>query len=69
MFALGLGSPNIKAIAEGRAAGKSAFEVIDRQTAIKANDKNAKAVKEIQGHIEFKDVEFFYPSRPETKVL
>jgi hypothetical protein len=47
MFALGLGSPNIKAIAEGRAAGKSAFEVIDRQTAIDSNDPKAKRVKDI----------------------
>jgi len=69
MFALGLGSPNIKAISEGKAAGKSAFEVIDRQTAIDANDRRASKLKQIDGVIEFKNVDFYYPSRPDVKVL
>jgi hypothetical protein len=30
MFSLGVATPNIKAIAEGRAAGKMAFDIIDR---------------------------------------
>jgi len=44
MFALGMSSPNIKAIAEGKAAGKSAFEVIDRQPEIDIYDKKAMKV-------------------------
>jgi len=34
MFSLGLGAPNIKALAEGRAAGKQAFDIIDRVSKI-----------------------------------
>jgi len=44
MFALGASSPSIKAIAEGKAAGKSAFEVIDRQPDIDIYDPKAKNV-------------------------
>ena len=31
VFALGMSTPNIKAITEGLVAGKSAYEIIDRE--------------------------------------
>lgn len=31
MFALGLATPNFKAITEGKIAGKLAYEIIDRK--------------------------------------
>jgi hypothetical protein len=31
MFSLGVAIPNIKAVAEGRVAGKLAFDIIDRK--------------------------------------
>ena len=31
MFSLGMAHPNIKAVAEGRVAGKIAFDIIDRK--------------------------------------
>jgi hypothetical protein len=34
MFSVGLASPNIKAVTEGRVAGKMAFDIIDRKPAI-----------------------------------
>lgn len=34
MFSLGLAGPNIKAVAEGKAAGKVAFDIIDRVPSI-----------------------------------
>ena len=33
-FSIGMATPNIKSVAEGRAAGKMAFEIIDRKPAI-----------------------------------
>jgi hypothetical protein len=30
MFSLGMATPNIKAVVEGRAAGKMAYDIIDR---------------------------------------
>lgn len=34
MFSLGMAAPNLKAVAEGRVAGKMAFDIIDRKPAI-----------------------------------
>jgi hypothetical protein len=34
MFSLGIATPNIQAVAEGKAAGKLAFDIIDRKPAI-----------------------------------
>ena len=34
MFSLGMGAPNMKAISEGRVAGKATFDVIDRKPKI-----------------------------------
>ena len=41
-FSLGMASPNIKAVSEGKSAGKMAFDIIDRDPNIKLNDQNAK---------------------------
>lgn len=35
MFSVGMATPNLKAVAEGKVAGKMAFDVIDREPAIK----------------------------------
>ena len=34
MFSVGMATPNLKAVAEGRVAGKMAFDIIDRQPSI-----------------------------------
>lgn len=38
VFSLGIAAPNFKAIAEGRVAGKLAFDVIERQPLIILDD-------------------------------
>lgn len=69
MFSVGMATPNLKAVAEGRVAGKMAFDVIDREPAIKQDDPNAKKLGDVKGEIEFKNVSFYYPSRPDNKIL
>jgi ATP-binding cassette subfamily B (MDR/TAP) protein 1 len=64
MFSVGLAAPNIKAVTEGRVAAKLAFDIIDRKPAID-QDAPGKTTKELKGDIEFKNVSFYYPSRPE----
>jgi ABC-type bacteriocin/lantibiotic exporter with double-glycine peptidase domain len=64
MFALGMATPNIKAVSEGQAAGKMAFDIIDRKPKIDQDDKEAEII-DLKGSIEFKNVTFVYPSRPE----
>lgn len=68
MFSVGLAAPNIKAVAEGRVAGKFTFDIIDRVPQID-QDKPGKDVDSLKGEISFKNVNFFYPSRPDHQVL
>jgi ABC-type multidrug transport system fused ATPase/permease subunit len=56
-----MASPNIKAVTEGRVAGKMAYEVIERDPKIHIDDNKAKILTDITGKIEFKDVTFSYP--------
>ena len=63
----GLG-PNFQLVAEGKASGKLAFDVIDRVPPIDAEKDEGEHI-DLKGTIEFKDVDFFYPTRPDTQVL
>ncbi len=65
VFSLGMATPNIKAITEGKVAGKIAYDIIDRRPKILLDDINAEPVGHITGKIEFKNVTFRYPTRPE----
>ena len=67
LFSLGIASPNFQAIAEGKAAANSAFSIIDRCPEIKL-DNDAKSI-DIKGKIEFKNIDFYYPSRPDQLIL
>ena len=68
MFSLGMASPNIKAVAEGKAAGKMAYDIMDRIPQIPIDAPNTHKAQ-LSGDIEFKDVSFVYPSRPQQKIL
>lgn len=70
MFSVGMATPNMKAVAEGRVAGKLAFDIIDRRPNIDQDNNVGKGtVDNLKGAIEFKNVDFFYPSRPDHQVL
>lgn len=65
IMSLGMATPNIKAVAEGRVAGKMAYDIIDRVPVIKMQDYKAQPLNNLQGRIELKNVSFTYPSRPD----
>ena len=46
-----------------------AFDVIDRIPAVLPNDPLAKKVDNLHGAIEFRNVNFSYPSRRDQKIL
>ncbi|GAB2216531.1 hypothetical protein Drorol1_Dr00024306 [Drosera rotundifolia] len=52
----------------GEAVG-SVFAILDRRTKIDADDPDGEAVETIRGDIEFRHVDFSYPSRPDVLVF
>lgn len=61
--------PNLTAITEAKVAATRIFEMVDRTPAIDTDDKMGKALSYVRGEIEFREVYFCYPSRPDTLVL
>lgn len=58
----------MNAFVAGRAAAFKMFETISRKPIIDANT-NGKTLEEMQGLIEFKDVYFHYPTRPDENIF
>ncbi|KAJ1255119.1 hypothetical protein BS78_K286200 [Paspalum vaginatum] len=56
-------------LAQGTVAAGRVFEIIDRAPGIDAFDAGGHAPPSVRGRIEFKDVDFAYPSRPDAMVL
>lgn len=61
--------PNLSFISEAIIAVTRIFVMIDRVPLIDSEDEEGKVLKEVRGNIEFRDVNFSYPSRPDTQVL
>ncbi|XVF77627.1 hypothetical protein PTKIN_Ptkin14bG0061400 [Pterospermum kingtungense] len=61
--------PNLTAITEAKVAATRIFEMIDRVPTIDTEDRKGKALSYVRGDIEFKDIYFSYPSRPDALVL
>ncbi|XP_010938828.1 ABC transporter B family member 11 [Elaeis guineensis] len=68
-FSLGQASPCMTAFAAGQAAAYKMFQTINRKTEIDAYDTRGKQPNDIQGDIEFRDVYFSYPARPDEQIF
>ncbi|XP_074483183.1 bile salt export pump isoform X2 [Sebastes fasciatus] len=66
---LGQASPCLEAFAAGRGAATVIFETIDREPEIDCLSEAGYKLDRVKGDIEFHDVTFHYPSRPEVKIL
>ncbi|KAM3861971.1 bile salt export pump [Diretmus argenteus] len=66
---LGQASPCLEAFASGRAAAKTIFDTIDREPEIDCFSEEGHKLDKVKGDIEFHNVTFHYPSRPEVKIL
>lgn len=65
---LGFCSPHLEAFAKARGASKAVMEVLWRRPVIDINAGGTKLASKL-GDIEFKDVHFSYPARPDIKVI
>ncbi|KAJ9562798.1 hypothetical protein OSB04_007958 [Centaurea solstitialis] len=61
--------PNLTAIVESRGAATRISEMIDKNPTIDSEEKKGKALSHVRGKIEFKEIYFSYPSRPNSPVL
>uniref|UniRef100_A0A8C3FL19 Bile salt export pump n=1 Tax=Chrysemys picta bellii TaxID=8478 RepID=A0A8C3FL19_CHRPI len=68
-LSLGQASPCLEAFATGRGAATNIFETIDKKPTIDCMSEEGYKLDKIRGDIEFHNVTFHYPSRPEVKIL
>uniref|UniRef100_A0AAQ4QN81 Bile salt export pump n=1 Tax=Gasterosteus aculeatus aculeatus TaxID=481459 RepID=A0AAQ4QN81_GASAC len=66
---LGQASPCLEAFAAGRGAATIIFETIEREPEIDCLSEAGYKLDRVKGDIEFHNVTFHYPSRPEVKIL
>ncbi|KAL1807300.1 hypothetical protein ACET3Z_030368 [Daucus carota] len=61
--------PNLSFIAEAKAAATRMSGMITRKPEIDSENSRGKILEDVKGNIEFKEVSFSYPSRPDTIIL
>ena len=66
---LGQAAPDITAFIRAKAAAYPIFEMIERDTVSKNSTKTGRKLDKLEGHIQFKDVSFSYPSRPDVVIF
>ena len=67
--ALGAGLSNLKYFSEAISAGESIMEVIKRVPKIDSDSMEGEILEHVLGNVEFKNVDFAYPSRPESIIF
>ncbi|XP_054477289.1 ATP-binding cassette, sub-family B (MDR/TAP), member 4 [Anoplopoma fimbria] len=68
-FSVGQTSPNIQTFASARGAAHKVYSIIDHNPTIDSYSEAGFKPDSIQGNIEFKNIHFSYPSRPDFKIL
>ncbi|KAM8924525.1 bile salt export pump-like [Pelodytes ibericus] len=66
---LGQASPCLEAFASGRAAATIIYETIEKRPVIDCMSDEGHKLDRVNGDIEFHNVNFHYPSRPDVKIL
>ncbi|GBB85298.1 hypothetical protein RclHR1_11860005 [Rhizophagus clarus] len=70
-FSIGNASPYFSDVAKALGSAKNLYTAIDRKSLIDVASTTGKTLpsSELEGHIEFKNVSFNYPTRPDVQVL
>ncbi|EPS61919.1 hypothetical protein M569_12874 [Genlisea aurea] len=68
-MSLGQSFSNLGAFGKGKAAGYKLMEIINQKPTIVDDPSGAKVLSEVKGNIEFRNVTFGYPSRPDVLVF
>ncbi|XP_020369439.2 ATP-dependent translocase ABCB1-like [Rhincodon typus] len=68
-FSIGQTAPYIEAFSNARGAAYEIYKILDEKSAIDGFSEEGYRPDQIKGIVEFKNVHFNYPSRPDVKVL
>ncbi|CDY42770.1 BnaA03g47690D [Brassica napus] len=68
-LSLGQAAPDISAFVRAKASAHPIFQMIERDTAAKTSAKSGRKLSKVDGHIQFTDVTFSYPSRPDVVIF
>lgn len=68
-LSLGSALPNLKYFSEAAVAASGIYEMIDRVPEIDSEDMNGKVLQTVSGEIQFRNVAFAYPSRPDSAIF
>jgi len=67
-FSIGSALPYLNSVSTAMGVAKNLYGIIDRVPTIDSYSKSGLKPKKVVGRIEIRNVDFRYPSRPETKV-
>lgn len=68
-MSLGQSFSNLGAFSKGKAAGYKLMDIIRQKPTIVEYESDGKRLDELNGNIEFKNVSFSYPSRPDVMIF
>ncbi|CAF0877399.1 unnamed protein product, partial [Didymodactylos carnosus] len=69
VFSLGQGAPHLQSLAQARGAAYYVWDLIDSPSKIISNSVSGLKTPDLVGIIEFSEVNFVYPTRPNTSIL
>uniref|UniRef100_A0A8C0ZHL9 ABC-type xenobiotic transporter n=1 Tax=Cyanistes caeruleus TaxID=156563 RepID=A0A8C0ZHL9_CYACU len=68
-FSLGQAAPNLETVASARGAAYEVYKIINKKRLIDSSSKEGYKPDKLVGEIEFRNIHFSYPSRPDVKIL
>ncbi|XP_009482160.2 ATP-binding cassette sub-family B member 5 [Pelecanus crispus] len=68
-FSLGQAAPNLESVANARGAAYEVYRIINKKRLIDSSSKEGYKPDKLVGEIEFRNIHFNYPSRPDVKIL
>ncbi|XP_077115094.1 ATP-dependent translocase ABCB1-like [Ranitomeya variabilis] len=68
-FSLGQAAPNLESVSNARGAAYEVYRVINKERPIDSSSHEGHKPDKLIGHIEFRNIHFCYPSRPDIQIL
>ncbi|XP_062423785.1 ATP-binding cassette sub-family B member 5 [Rhea pennata] len=68
-FSLGQAAPNLESVANARGAAYEVYRIINKKRLIDSSSQEGYKPDKLIGEIEFRNIHFNYPSRPDIKIL